>query len=476
MKIFNGPEEDVINYIAGEMFNIEAGEYLYDFGDPKSVKLISYPNFPSENCNIYIEGSMGLVILPGATIKNDLVEKIINKLKFMSADYKAKNKKSHLDKFSSINTGAEHFSSMKVKRKKNVVEFERSIIIGANNILSDGMIYVSERAKFYWLIISMKEFFDITDNITKSHISASLQLLSIMYDKNKLYNYQNGELISDHMCIKNTNPAQKYIDLSYSGEFCKALINSKIKEHEKNRDNPTYNMDFSVVRNTELISRPEFYISAYSNQYTMKICTIRGSAFEIIRYFPGWEMYKNNIRSVIPIKKTIYEVQYEDLQINNKEINVETKNDVCVSCHTPLYGWVYAVFYEKPECFTVCGVCAHSNFIRTPSGYYCSDSGGINICNNNRVRNVAKFLYPKTIMEILDTLPIDSMAKKIICAFQDPEDMKIYTNNKIRTIYVNNKYGEFYTHDCDINHFLRKFLKKNTPKGVMFKSSIIVNA
>lgn len=125
---------------------------------------------------------------------------------------------------------------------------------------------------------------------------------------------------------------------------------------------------------------PQWNDVVYDENHSLALCRKRGAAFELIRYYGKWDIYREAFNTnTIPLKKihyTIYSDNFHNIIINQtlapKRIPVNRKQlyprtesfsneEICTCCYTPLYGDIYVIAGRNDEGYAVCATCMHYN-------------------------------------------------------------------------------------------------------------------
>jgi len=125
---------------------------------------------------------------------------------------------------------------------------------------------------------------------------------------------------------------------------------------------------------------PQWNDVVYDENHGLALCRKRGAAFELIRYYGNWNLYREAFEiNNVPLKKihyTIYGDSFHNVIINQtlapkpipsnrKQLyphtDIFSDEEICSCCYTPLYGDIYVVANREDEGYTVCGTCMHYN-------------------------------------------------------------------------------------------------------------------
>jgi hypothetical protein len=455
MRIIHHMDDDqiLINRIAGEMFNIEAGKCIYTQGvenlDPK-IRNMNYPIYKVSGGKVSIRASYGVLFLPEINNQTLLIGKLSRRIIEISAKYEADMKQCHLKTHSTLETGSEHFTVVRAKNNLHGTDdlehdtgsFPQRKFILSPTALNKKNTNIGDGARFIWFIYNIDDLLRSVENYTNPFIEPITQFVGILYDKNNIFTFTDGQLVSEQITFKYTRLGSKYKDILYMGETSPKLIDSlkeKIKELTPPPSTQTMNEDgtstVSVSSNissekqnlerelSSLVSiyndnymKPEFVLSSYLGSSSLMICPVRRGAFEIIRHLGKWSLYQYAINiSFQSMVNTVYEVNFRDIIINNSLRVPNIHNDICSHCQTPLYDDIYVVFTNtnSREGVAICPTCMHSTFD------YKHGTENFQQINDGKIlysptEIVARTKYPRTVSSIIDQLQIDKIVKDIL--------------------------------------------------------------
>lgn len=169
---------------------------------------------------------------------------------------------------------------------------------------------------------------------------------------------------------------------------------------------------------------PQWNDVVYDENHGLALCPKRGAAFELIRYFGKWDIYRDAFStSFIPLKKIPALIYHEDfhniiidqsyapthIKMNRKTIYPNgsefADDEICSCCYTPLYGDIYVIIPVKKtfkqngdEGYAVCAVCMHFNF--TPH------------VNDNSI--ILRIAYPSSVSDIISQTDFPVLKKNIL--------------------------------------------------------------
>jgi len=226
--------------------------------------------------------------------------------------------------------------------------------------------------------------------------------------------------------------------------------NNSLAKAEVQKDNMVRFLNMNAEEKKKHLERmgghpeymPQWNDVVYDENHGLALCPKRGAAFELIRYFGKWDIYRDAFStSFIPLKKIpalIYHEEFHNIIIDQSytsHINGNTRgffgidgffgtentpntrkqtypegsgfadDEICSCCYTPLYGDIYVVIPNKKaiaksqgdEGYAVCAVCMHYNY--TPH------------VNDTTILRVA---YPSSVSDIIAQTNFIPLKKNIL--------------------------------------------------------------
>jgi hypothetical protein len=391
MKIIVETGDSIATKLAAEMFNIELGKYYFEYNGEIAKKQPYYPMYHIDGVSTSIKTNRAYLILP-ANFDEAAIHDEYKRLKDI---YIKMTKKDHLQEYAGLNTHSNHFTKLKAINKHYVRKIQYDII------------YIDDHVRFTWHILRMDAFLQMIEDYFNSRLSLISQIVTVLYDKNHLYTYNEDTILSSQLSIKDLRVCQNFQNIIYFGDVSRERIDdykSKILPNHISRD---------------LNEIVEFYnsnpkkgiISLNMWHFDLVLCPIRKGSFEIIRHYGNWNIFCNSFLN-LPIQiinKPIYEVDFLDVCIDN----TFQRNDVCNNCATPLYDEFYMKFSNNQTCIgvAICAICMHSTFTTTSIGISYSKYGDTLYTKNDIL---AKVKHPRSILEIIASLQVDPVVKKIL--------------------------------------------------------------
>jgi hypothetical protein len=388
MRIFL-PSETVIQKIAGEMFNIELGQFYYDNGIIVDKKT-PYPQFNLDGVITSLRSRYGILY-----INDRLVKQVQDELFYISQQYEIQYDKHHFNEEFITRTSAEQFTHLCVKGF-NYTNSSR-LFIFSNKNLHKIMRDAPSDTRFVWIVLSLS---DLLREIEECDISGSInQLISIVYDYENYFIFRDNEFLSHELTFAYTKIGKFYKDVIYMGE-----VNEKTMALVKNHNTSESNILTHFYEHNK--NSAKFILSSILTTNIITLCAIRGGALEIIRHLGNWEIYRKALFDYIPvceIQVPVYECTYSDVIID----------DTCSFCDTPLYDDIYVCSNNlNKKVDAICNVCIHCAFISEESIYACAN--GYPLYSSCDV--VGKLKHPRSFNEVLDLLPVDTLVRNIIRA------------------------------------------------------------
>jgi hypothetical protein len=427
MRVFlnSGNEDEVVACIAGEMFNLEIGKNIFSGGventDPK-IRAANYPTFKLSSGTVSIKASYGVLFLRNSNPADHFLLKIKKKIAELTINYHKKEGVCHLQTVSALETGSEQFMLLRTKRNNIDRTYYPTSYLNRKNSISSNQ-------SFTWYIISIEDLLTNVENYESLTVDPLVQLVSILYDKNDMFIYENNTLTLEQISIYKTKAGSRFKDVIFLGEVSVQLMKS-IKERVDSLKPITTvvtNSDGSTTEKTELSEedkyieaelrllihiykdyrkKPEFILSNYNSSNALILCPIRAGAIEIIRQLGDWSVFQNSFYiDMIGIEEVIYEIDYRDIILSN---------DRCMTCKTPLYGDIYIMFQDNQsiEGTAVCPVCMHTKFNITAGNTYRQSNLGATLWDGTQT--IARAKYPFSVEDIINTMPCDNTVKDIL--------------------------------------------------------------
>ncbi|HXT82838.1 MAG TPA: hypothetical protein VN704_00570 [Verrucomicrobiae bacterium] len=416
--------------IISECINLEVGKIVSENGELLEIfdKTLSYPSFTIDNVKTSIKTNMGFIFIPRRLISH-FMKNFTNNLNEISAKYKGRTGSDHLQGYSALEIGNDHFTTLKAKHSLDEVStskyhgsVKRSIVVNENEERLDKIVGL---ARFTWVIYSVEQFIEDISNYHNRKIPIECQLVSIFYDPDKIVDLPNGYLQVGNLTFKHFNICQGVTSICTYGKINQKFL---VKYAKASEGQPNL-VEYVKSINSNMV-RPEFIAEWQPSAYSIRLCEKRKGAFEIIRHLGNSKLYENIIYIPIYPLPIVYEVNYEDLTIDNS--SKEIKNDLCGKCKTPLYDDIYIVCPKKSNVgLGYCATCLHSRF--NP------DSGNLDYLGkplyNIEIEVIARVKYPRSLSEVITRLNTCSIVKDII--YQSFQNNYIDVNGSVEVTYLN---------------------------------------
>jgi hypothetical protein len=375
MRIYN-ISTNIINVIAGEMFNLEVNLYCYDLGVPIIGKHIAYPHYTLHKVNTWIRSNKGILFLPN-NFGDENIDAIIAKLQDISKNYG----KDHLARASSMDIDADHYTIFRAKNESAMRAVTSSVYkepIPRTN------------ARFTWYIYNFTDLMRHVD--TYADMSNNLQLSGILYDPDRIFDFKHNQVIIQELSFTAMHSMKKFIDITYLGTprqfFAKGT---------------THNID-----NTAYKKYKRFHNYIYThphNKQIMMLCAIRKGGLEIIRLWGSSSVFEN-FRNYLPL----YSIQQHVYKLDSSKCTL--KSETCANCCVPLYDDIYVLF-DTPDCISaddvkpvgtpICYVCMHSKPEESAPPLFAS-------------KTIGRLRVKTTHADIIDMLKTADIVKKILLA------------------------------------------------------------
>lgn len=460
MKYFNEHDlSSAIGKIVEECFNIEAKKRYMTNGIlvDKNTSIPNYPSFVIDNTKVMLSLSMGFIFLPSSIITKFSIM-FNEKINVVSNMFKSKYGSDHLQTYSALESGSDHFTLLKSKNNiegshlisdlSKIKSCKRCIFINNDNASIEKIV---GKARFIWIIYSFEQLINDLSNYQNRKIPLIAQLSSVMYDPYKVFNLANDTLKISNITHKDFNNTRPVLSLYSNG-----LITSKEVEDyveisiDINNINEIRKQTFMLTLKNN-IKYPEFLLGWFHNINIIKVCPIRKMGFELIKYFGDGNVCDNSMYNHIhPILQDIYVVDINDVNIINSATE-NKKNDCCYSCGTLLYDNIYLIFNDKTsiDCLAYCPICIHSKFVVVNDMY------------NRRLYNagdiIARTIYPVNAVELINKMNIDESIKEIYRYIQT-NNVKLIDG---KYIVINTPTKKYLGWDCDIYNYYNYILNND---------------
>lgn len=375
--------------LAAEMINIESGRQLYDNGvriledeKGKETKQKSnfYPNFEIDGVVTSIRAAFGVLYLPDDLAGNaQMISKLMKTIEDMA-------EKENLNSYAALETGNEHFNVLRAKnnyRGTSITSLaetafpQRRAVVGCK-YFSGRDAYIAG-ARFNWFIFPISALILEAESYNSARIHPNTQLVSVLYDRDKLFRYADNELIIEQVTIYDIR--FNYCDIIWKGKVSLDLIKSFPQS-----DDSIYSTTTSDYRKYH--NYAGFVLSNYLDPSALMLCPIRRGGLEIARQlgkkpiFPG---------PVYALEQTVREF--------DEELPTFDRIDLCYNCETPLYGDIYLVFASITQKIGTphCPICLHS------IPYLCK-----------RTDIVTRVKHPRGVNQVIDMMDVDDLVKNIL--------------------------------------------------------------
>ena len=453
---FNIAMQDILS----EAFNIEAGKVYYKNGKLSPDSKQKYPSFVINDIKTTLKSNIGCIFVPNEYI-NNFSMKFKTGIISMSEKFKKQLHFDHLQVYSSLETGTDHFTVLKVK---NNIETTSTSKTKSDDIIKrkicinefEKIEKLSLDAKFTWLIYDHNQFIDDLNNYSYRRIPIICQLVSIFYDPEHILNLTNNQIYVNNLSFKNFRIFKNLLNICTYGEITPDFID-KYKYSNK--------LDLSNIIEIwkKNIKKPEFLPGWNSFGLSIILCQHRRAGFEIIRHLGNKYIYNTKYIPLCNIEHVIYQVDYSDVIIDHSII--AKANNICSHCDTPLYDDIYMIFEDKTSNIgkAYCAICLHSTF--DPESHIVKRDGEPLYKKSDII---ARLKYPTKLSEIIDHMEIDDILKNILLSSYNKIylDYDEYLNN---AMYLNFSSNQKYIGWSDgINNFL--LYAYNKPLNNIFSS------
>lgn len=431
MRYFCNPDITVaIKDIASEAFNLEAGKICFQknalLEQNTNANAKIYPSFVIDGVCTTIKSNSGFIFVPEYLLDSFVVH-FKNMICDLTKLYEQVTGKDHLQGYSTLETNVDHFTILKAKHSLDSTisskfaneSVKRRIYVNDSNDKLDKIIGL---ARFTWVIYTIEQFMIDLTKFYSRNIPIECQLVSIIYDPKKLINLKNGELLINNLTFRNFNICKNLLSVCSYGE-----INSEfLARYSKNNNEILSGYVDSIKKN---IIRPEYIPGWEPGELSIHLCEKRRGAFEIIKHLGNKLIYTDTYLPIFPITQTIYEVNYQDIIIDNS--SEQKDNNICAHCDTPLYNDIYVVFSDSNIGKAYCCICLHSKFDVNSRR---ADISGMPLYNSDNI--IARVKYPRTHTQVIEYIESDILVKNIISQSFDP--LYIENDNSIvKALYLN---------------------------------------
>ena len=398
--------------ISEECFNIEARKQYFRNNElldsTTGIKIPTYPSFIIDDTKVMMGLSFGFIFIPQKIIDTfpvDFRSSMLN----ISGTFQKKYGFDHLQTYSTLETGNDHFTMLKVKNNIGGTYFTEDIYDNCErhihvNTTCNKIDHPIGHARFTWIIYTLEQFMIDLTNYNNRKIPLIAQLMGVFYDPKKYLNLVDGELRISNVTFKDFAACKSILNLCCYGRIDEMFM--------KKYSDTTNSSILSLLSLINLESKkPEFLPGWYNLDTTIKICNKRKAGFEIIRHFGNISIYQGfTFVQILPITMQIFVVQYGEVNI---------LNDKCGKCDTLLYDDVYLSFSNcnSVVCTAYCPICMHAQFDAT-TGLYTNANGTL-LYNDSIV--LARTKYPVTAESLINKMDVDIIVKNILSRIQtDP--------------------------------------------------------
>ena len=432
MKYFNGESgENFMKLILSEAFNLEAGKVYYENGKLiGSNKSPLYPSFVVDKIRTTIKTNMGFIFVPRRLIEN-FQRGFKAGLLDMTYEFKSKFGFDHLQTYSPLETGSDHFTVLKVKHNLDETTSHKYMY---NNYKR--YVYVNEgfdrldkivgNARFTWILYTIEQLIEDFSSINIRKIPIECQLVSILYDPDYLISLPNNYLQISNLTLRNFKVTKNSLALCTYG-----VINDEFVEKYNETTNQIIKDLIDQYNNHKL--KPEYHPGWYPTYASLVLCEKRKGAFEIIRHHGNWNMFMSvsmGYMPIVPLIQAVYEIEYKDIVIDNSPYG--KSNSLCFNCDTPLYDDIYLIFKSKATNIAAacCPVCMHGKFDMESKTF--SISGTLLYHNQNII---GRTIYPRKASELINAIDTDDIVKEILIASFNSSYTDNY--NMLRAMHLN---------------------------------------
>jgi hypothetical protein len=392
-----------IELVAKEIVNLEMNKLIFVDGERNRGKITVYPSFNVDGVTTIIKPNFVVVILPDEMNMSVEVVRIKNKVEelyILISDQFPEAERAKA--YHALETGSLGFTTTKTKHSlTNTLYNEKQNSDADRRIVENSSCTPISKivgARITWIFYTMNQILcDIQSHKRAIHLSS--QLVTIFYDNGNTTIFSNFHLLLDNFLLVDFTFLKNMIDLTSIGKmdktFFRALPDGKIKSYFLQHCQKYFKM-------------PEFHSSWVKGPHTILICEKRKAGFEIMKHLGNFSIYEEMCCSdtayIQEITQPLWRVKYYEIQIYNDEID----SNRCVKCLTPLYDDVYGVFSNTKTkmCRSYCAICMHTKF-------NCSLMNLSGERVYKETDTIARFKYPKSAKEIIDTIPVDNDVKNI---------------------------------------------------------------
>lgn len=432
MRYFNNSDlTAAMPDILSESFNLEAGKIYYKKNVLITDKPESYPSFTVDGVKTTIKTNMGFIFLP-ERIMTDFVKSFKAGICSMGENFKQKMNFDHLQGYSTLETGNDHFTAFKAKHMMEGIttseyhyeNVKRKIYVNEKNAKLEKVI---GNARFTWVLYSIEQFISDLASYEFRSIPISCQLVGIFYDPAKLLSLKDGSLQISNITFKHFEICKNILYICSYGKITPEFL----KKYAENAELKTLLDDIQFCQKI-----PE-YLPGWTTQAgetSLMLCEKRKGAFEIIKRLGNKNVYGTNTHIPIsPINQMVYDIDLKDIVINQ---------DVCFNCETPLYDDIYVIFEDKNSNIgkPVCSICLHSKFDLT-SHRFLPVSGDYLYAENHVI---GRTKYPRTVKQVINMIETDETVKDILLQTFASMYVDLF-HSSICVMYLNFEYNKIST-------------------------------
>ena len=238
MRVFKHRDDiDMVKVIAGEMVNIEAGNYLYDDGTLVKCKKGQKPElYPSIECNgttTTMKSNIGFIYLPSNIDMNGFAESLNTEIMLKDKMHK------QLTGFARVERYAGHFTAMKAKptfTESNVAKIGltiktktiRTIVV---NTSQTNLNQVIGNTRFTWFLFPHTVLMKNIQQFENPRFSSLTQFVSIYYDKHDQLLVEHNIKLEDNITFEHFRLCQNLLSFN---------ILEKVVKNSKPQTKKTY--------------------------------------------------------------------------------------------------------------------------------------------------------------------------------------------------------------------------------------------
>jgi len=524
-EITESDENTIMNKIAGEMINIEAGRLLYKNGEliqyANQSKIPQYPVDITHDVRTTIHASFGVIYSPVAELDyfGDSLKNIVQMYDDKTPQYSLYNKAVLFEahRTFTITKGRTNKGTTAINSEHPV---KRNIIIPSHSDeyyhhlnMSAGL----AQNRFVWFILPLSNLLDDIDNFQRRFMPIPVQIFSILYDRDDITIMVDGEKLDDNITFKHFRGCGNVIHtiddsiilplppVKIPDKICprcesefssQKKLQTHIREHQCQ-----YKEDISImernfrtqVRYPELV--PTWNDGVLDITWRIQYCYKRGITYDLYKYFPrandlaikymypeqGFPLVEQTYLPAIDEKITIHNTYAKSntyfTHLGNMDTTYytekETIDTICVGCMVPLHGEIYVKLFHNLEGIAICPTCMHTS----PDFYTTLNKSG----------QLLKIQYPRTVLEVIDDIKQSSLYGVGMCNIKLRKvllkevilcDWTQLVGNKTLMITPNGYIGwggELSDYIHNIPHILRQYPEKRQLilTGKLFPLSII---